>query len=139
MRFFKETGFLTTEGESLLLGIQGALESLFDTEEVQDLSETEVRLLGSNIMNMVADRVSRRMAFKKQIDNQFSAMSDQEFDTYLEDKYGPRWMLMTLSEEEIARCPLLSKEKIKEAIEQGLRESQPGYHLPPIISGLRFK
>ena len=101
--YFKESGFLSKEGESLLTNFKSSIEMLFDTDEVQELTEAEIRILGSNLLNMVSDKVSRYLAFKKRRATQFDE-------------------LMSLTEDELARCPVLTKAEIKKAIEEGMND-----------------
>ena len=120
--YFKESGFLSKEGESLLTNFKSSIEMLFDTDEVQELTEAEIRILGSNLLNMVSDKVSRYLAFKKRRATQFDELTDQQFEDYLKEKYGDLWILMSLTEDELARCPVLTKAEIKKAIEEGMND-----------------
>ena len=120
--FFKETGFLSDEGEQLLLEFKTEIEVLFDNDEVSDMTVAELRMLGANMANMVADRVSKRIAFKEQLSGKFAAMSDEEFEEYLKEKYGSVWQFISLPPEELARGLVISQEKIKEILEESAKK-----------------
>ncbi len=53
---------------------------------------------------------------------QLSDMTDQEFYDHLITKYGMRWMLVSLTPEELERCPTISDEDIKDALEEGKKD-----------------
>jgi len=136
--YFKENGFLTPEGEMLLVTFKGAIESLFDSFEVQDMMESEIRVLGSVMTNMVGNTVSKHVSAQKQDSGRFAEMTDEQFDAYLKEKYGSLWMCAALSEEELARCPILSKTEIRGAIEEGMRDSMPDSPMMQVDPRLRF-
>lgn len=123
--YFQEGGSLTSRGEMLLVTFKGAIESLFDTLEVQDMTEDQIRVLGSIMTDMVADKFSKRLAVKKQDTQRFADLTDEQFHEHLKEKYGFLWMCMSLSEEELARCPIILKEEIKQAIRDGIRGNMP--------------
>lgn len=123
--YFKETGVFTNDGESLTLEFKTAIDVLFDTEEVQDLTVSEIRLLGTNMMAMVADRVARRIAHKQQVANKLEAMSDKEFEEYLEEKYGSVWRFISLPVDELNRVPVPSQEEIKKLLKKGAENCTP--------------
>lgn len=52
----------------------------------------------------------------------FTEMSDEQFYSFLKEKYGDNWALVSLTPEEFARLPSISPEEIKEALEQGRKD-----------------
>lgn len=52
----------------------------------------------------------------------FAEMSDEQFYSYLKEKYGERWVLCPLTSEELERVPSLSEEEICYALEQGQKD-----------------
>ena len=105
-RYFKENGQLSPEGENLLVTFKSAIEMLFDTDECQDLTATELRMLNRNMLSMLNDRFSRRFAIKAQRETQLQELNDEEFKAYLDEKYGTIWELTGLeglTEEEVRR------------------------------------
>lgn len=117
--YFKKNGFLTEEGENLLLHFKGAIDILFDTDECQDLTVSELRILQSNMLSMVNDRFSRRFAHKQQVTNKLNEMTDEKFEEYLSERYGAVWDLLGVeqfSEEEIQRVTPQLKAKIEKAM-----------------------
>lgn len=62
-------------------------------------------------------------------------MSDEQFEKYLENKYGAMWRFMSLTAEEFERVPRFAEEEIVKAIEQGVRDfdhqaNQPHPYFP---------
>jgi len=105
---------LTVNNTKLLLDFNAALENLMATDEVHDMSEEEVQVLGTMLTLIVEETISKRLGNKKEEANQYSAMSDEEFQDHLTDRYGFNWALMTLTPEEMSRFPKLDLDKIRE-------------------------
>lgn len=59
-------------------------------------------------------------------DEKFSEMSDEEFEEYLKEKYGPKWILISLTDEEYDRVSV-DVEKIKEALRKGMEEARKAW------------
>ena len=69
-------------------------------------------------------------------------MTDTEFETYLKEKYGDNWFLVSLTPEEFARCPRTSPEEIKELLRQGREDRlrvEKLLHPPIIPNHIRFR
>lgn len=49
-------------------------------------------------------------------------MTDEEFYSFLKEKYGDMWMLVTLTPEEFDRLPRLTDEEITALLKQGYQE-----------------
>lgn len=121
-KVFDEKGGFTEHGNSLLLDFQYGLAQVMTTDEVFHMSESELRLLGSLLSSVIGNVISARIARKLQISSSFTTMTDAEFESYLENKYGVSWRFMSLTEEEMVRVPKLTDEQIKEALEEGARD-----------------
>ena len=120
--FFNGNGVLTEEGKTLLLDFNTALDNLMASDNVMDMTENDLRLLGSYLSSVIGNRISKRISTKLQTKSQFDAMTDDEFYAYLQQKYGQLWRLLTLTHEEYHRVPQLTDEEIKSALEEGARQ-----------------
>lgn len=107
--YFNKDGTLTPEGENLLIHYRGAIESLFDTEECTDLSLEETKWLQKAMLTMLNDRCAKRITHKQKLIDRLNEMSQEEFEAYLQEKYGSVWQFLTLSHEELARVPKKKK------------------------------
>lgn len=57
-------------------------------------------------------------------------------------KYGPRWMLVSITDEEFERLRPASEKQIREAFEQGIKDSDAAKAATPSVivdRGLRYK
>lgn len=141
-KYFKDNAQLTDEGKQVLKPLSEALEQIFGTQTVKDMSVQEIETLASNMAKMVADFVFDKKIVKNEIVKKFNEMTDEQFEAYLKAKYGPQYMLVGLTKEELDRVPPLSKEDLKKAMEEGRQaykavyESRSGVRLDP---SLRFK
>lgn len=103
-RWVKETGFLTEEGEKAVQDFRHALDSLLNQPEAQAMGEGELRTLGCCLQNIVGNTMSNCIRAEKQDANHLNSMTDEQFDKYLQDKYGDEWMTKALPPEEIKRA-----------------------------------
>jgi hypothetical protein len=139
---FTGNGAVTEEGKRLLLiEFNAALENIMTSDAVSDMSESELRTLGSILAAIVADAVSFRISRRLQIATKLGMMTDQEFEVYLEEKYGSIWRFCTLTHEELARVPALSLEEFRAALKQGAEEAEACRRATGsfINTNLRFK
>lgn len=51
-----------------------------------------------------------------------SEMTKDEFELYLKEKYGPRWMFVELTQEEFDRLDPPTEEEIQEALRKGAED-----------------
>src|SRR5690606_36085487 len=141
-KYFKENGFLTSEGENLLNPVEKAIKSVFSQEDVKSFSESQLRILGSALAKLVGDTVSDHQQAKREVKAKFAAMTNDQFEAYLKAKYGDRWMLVSLTEEEFERLPRLSNEEIKAALEEGRKAREEFERNVPMVRidpSLRFR
>ena len=84
-KLYKENGFLSEYGEDTF--------SQYLDKEINVLlnsakNENELRLIGSLIYKRVGDILADRIRDKNRIKSKFDAMSNEEFYSYLKNKYG---------------------------------------------------
>jgi hypothetical protein len=109
----KEGGVLSDYGKGFLKRLTDNLESALSSEEVRSMSVSQLRTFGGILAKLIGDAVSNRMEIKSNYENRFSIMSDNEFETYLKNKYGEKWTLTPLSKDEFARCEAMSDKPLK--------------------------
>jgi|SRR5579885_730370 len=141
-KFYKENGFLSEEGKKLLAPVAEALSKVFASADVREMSESQLRVLGSSLAHMVGETTTNVIQSKAEVTRRFEQMSDEQFEAYLKAKYGDKWMLVSLTPEEFARVRPLSKEEIEKALEEGRKASEEYYRNVPAVRinpGLRFR
>ena len=127
-------GVITPEGKRLMIDLLYGLDQVMTSDEVSAMSEGELRVLGTYLAKVMAEAISAKISKKLQLQSSFDAMSDEEFEAYLKEKYGSVWNLVTLTKEEYQRVPVLSQEKIEELLRKGAESVK---HMP--CNGVRFK
>lgn len=129
-KLFKENGMISEEGERVFKEI---LDSKISVILKQAESESELRILGSLIMSRVGDAVANRVQAKQELTTKLSAMNDDQFYGYLQAKYGDKWVLVSLTPEEYARCPEPSPKEIRSALEEGRKAREAAERSTPMI------
>ena len=132
-KFFDEKGNLTEWARRVMLDLTYGLEQLMASDDVCNMTESELRNLGSHLAAMMGNAVSNKISRKLQKQTVFDAMSDDEFYAYLKEKYGNLWQVLTLTEEELRRVKPISHEKIEELLKKGAEKI--GH---PPCNGVRF-
>lgn len=133
-----ETGFLTSKGKEL------ANQKVFQgAKELLDIMETEneLRIMAGILSKHIGDLVANKIAERAAQQNTFFNMSDEAFENYLKAKYGDHYPLMSLTKEELDRCPALDDEKVRKAWAEGLKafqEAMKAYPKSSSIDHLRF-
>jgi len=122
-KFFDEKGGLTDWAQRMMLDLHSGLDQLMTSDEVTDMTESELRLLGSHLSHIMGEIVSKKIARKLQRAKVFSELTDEQFEEYLQEKYGTVWRFVSLTEEEYERCPGIKFEQIVVAM-QGGREDR---------------
>ena len=84
----KETGFLNEEGKILIQELSKAIDNLLSSPEVNEMSSDEIRTFGGNLSSILAEKVSFFLQKKNNLKSAFDEMSDDEFEGYLQNKYG---------------------------------------------------
>jgi hypothetical protein len=111
-KFFSENGFLTKDGEKFLMGVQDSIRNTMAQDEVHDMTDDELRALGSNMAKMVGEAISMAFSRRFQLEAKMNSMTDEQFYTYLKEKYGDSWMFYSLESEELKRVPISDWNKI---------------------------
>jgi hypothetical protein len=122
--------------EKQLLGkFRYALEEIMASDEVYEMSQTEVRNLGSALAKVVGDVICDQIAIRLQARNKFFKMTDEEFENFLKEKYGKHWVFMSLTPEEFERVPSLDLDTLLKDI------SSVGESLANVLNcnGVRIK
>lgn len=134
MKLFTEQGFLNKDGEKAVTKLKSELERLLTEAKAED-----IQTLGCILHKIVGDAVSDAALAKRQLTNKFNAMSDEEFDLYLKNKYEPivgaQWFLKApLTEEEGERISQTFTRNIQQWMEKEKnkpREQHYGVRLSP--------
>lgn len=135
-KLMKEDGTFTDFGKAETSHLKEAINMVLHHADTNEMNIGELRTLGSLIAKMVGDAVSERLQKKKEAVNKLQAMSDEEFTSYLQNKYGDGWRLKTLTSEEHERCPAISDAVLQAALEEGRKHvkaflDQQGSFMPP--------
>ena len=133
-----ESGFLTPRGKELI-----EQEVLPNAEKFLDMMETEVelRIMSGILAKHIGDMVATKVVELANKQKPFFNMSDEDFETYLKSKYGEEYILVSLTKEELERCPQLDEEKLRKAWAEGLKAFQEAVKNPSSVSlhpGLHF-
>lgn len=102
-KIFDKRGFLSAEGEKATAKLKQEIAKLLANTTVEDIQTT-----GCILHKIVGDLVCDAAQEKRNVFSKFAAMSDEDFDKYLDDKYAPiygnKWIVKaSLTEEEGAR------------------------------------
>jgi hypothetical protein len=109
---FKENGSLTEEGERFIIDFQYGLSQIMESDEVQEMSDDQLRTLQSNLMKMIGRVFTIKMSRNLQFLNDLFTLTDEQFYAHLKDKYGDNWIFHSLEKEERERIPLPDLQKI---------------------------
>lgn len=140
-KYFTENGFLSEDGKKLVEEFNSGLVATLNQAGAKNMSEAEIRTLGCNLGKILGDTISNLLQTKSDSKNSFSVMTDEQFEAHLKNKYGARWMLVSVTKEEFDRVKIMvtmSDEKMKEAWEEA-REAALSHVSQVIDSGLRFR
>jgi hypothetical protein len=126
MKLFNEKGDLSDNGkDSFEMYLDKEIQVLLNGAE----NENELRIIGGLITKRVGDMVSNAIQKKRELQGKFAAMTDEEFERYLDAKYGEQygqyWRLRSepiLSLEEHERAIIASENKI-DKLQQDLFEA----------------
>lgn len=99
-KIFDNRGFLNEEGEKATAKLKQEISKLLTSVTIEDS-----QIVGSILHKIVGDMVFDHAQEKRNITAKFAAMSDEEFDKYLDDKYAPiygnKWLVKaSLTKEE---------------------------------------
>ena len=114
-KWFKENGFLSEEGNGLLLDFRTALDNIMESDDIHDMSDNELLILQSNMTKLVGDAIAKQLSHRQVRSAKIEAMTDEEFDAYLHDKYGDSWFVHGLEPEELARAKRIAYVNVEKA------------------------
>lgn len=142
-KWFQENGYLSDHGKEALAKFKTVLTELFSLPEVKDMNEAEVLTLQANMLNLISRQVSGEILSRKEEVVRLAALSDEHFDSFLAEKYGPDYMLKaSLTKAESDRSLESFSRRIKKAMEEGLaiHKAVVGQtSLPSFDPGPRYK
>lgn len=113
-KFFKETGFLNSNGELLINDFKKSLQELLSTDEINNLSIDELRTLSSNLSKIIKDNVSDLLFKKEWTINNLNSMSYEDFTTFLKTKYGSDYGTIILTKDENDICAKFARQNFKD-------------------------
>ena len=128
----KETGFLNTEGKEVVQEFSKTIDKLLASPVVNEMSSAEIRTFGSNLAAILADKLSFFLQEKNNIKSKYDSMSDDEFEGYLQNKYGKNILFTIMEPEEMARYQPLFQKKIGEIL-GGSSKHVTFYHKPGLV------
>ncbi len=141
-KWFKENGFLSDEGKSALAEFSEALNGVLRSPEGQDLTDSELLALQANMAKIVGDLISNTLQARSEETKMLNHITDEQFESYLQEKYGDNWMLVGLTKQEQIRLSASFARRLEKAlaeafdIRQGVIASTPQVRIDP---NLRFK
>jgi hypothetical protein len=102
-KIFDKRGFLNADGEKATAKLKQEIGKLLTDASIED-----IQTIGCLLHKVVGDMVCDAAQEKRNLAGKFAAMSDEEFEKYLDDKYssiyGNRWIVKaSLTEEEGTR------------------------------------
>lgn len=107
-KLFKN-GLLTPKGKEFVSDFRYGLTQIMESDEVREMSSEELNTLQYNLTLLVSNAINKMVDHNKQFISELNAMTDKEFYTHLEEKYGSNWILHSLEKEERERLPDLQK------------------------------
>jgi hypothetical protein len=123
-KIFKEDGTISFYGEKVLRPLNDSLMELIASPEIREMTPNQLLILKSYITQVVGDIISERSLAKKQIANYLLSLTDEEFETYMENKYGEHWEFEYCTPEELDRVKPISKEELEAAMEEGRKNAE---------------
>lgn len=103
-KIYTENGLLSEHGVHVTHDVKMAVWKLLRMDEqVKQMNEGDLRVLGGALSKIVGDLISERIQEKNEINKSLAAMEDAEFERLLKKKYGERWVLVSLEPEELDR------------------------------------
>lgn len=151
-KLFKENGFLSEEGEQFLLSFKKVFSEILNSDEINMMTTSELRVFGSILSSMIANTISKTISDRTTLSDSYNAMSDERFIEHLNKKYdkeprpeniksGMCWLLFAqLSKEEAVRATKLIQNNIKALLKEGAENIPKSYHSGIIFDNKkRFK
>lgn len=90
-KLYKENGLLSEHGVVVTHPVKMAVYKLLNQdEEVKQMNENELRILGGALQKIVGDLIYERVHFKNEIAKELTEMEGAQFEAMLKKKYGDR-------------------------------------------------
>lgn len=125
-KLFQGNGLLTEEGRNVFQTLQSVLDGVV-SDTCRNMSESEMLTVQAALAKMVGDTMSNAMQAKRDLKNKFAAMTNEQFEAYLKVKYGEKWPLISLTQEELDRVPRLTRDEVDEALSKGIKAANEFY------------
>lgn len=130
-KLFQGNGLLTEEGRNVFQTVQSALDGVV-SDVCRNMSESEMLTVQAALAKMVGDTMSNAMQAKRDLKNKFAEMSNEQFEAFLEAKYGKKWRFISLTKEELDRVPRLTQEEVRESLSKGIKAAIEFYESGPL-------
>lgn len=140
-KLFQENCIPTAEGTKFLEDFDRALKTIFNSDEVKSMNNSQRRIIGSLLANMVGSATTDSVVKHDQMVAELEAVSDEDFESFLKEKYGESWLFVTLTPEEFERAKRVRHKeiaKIMEGVRERLAKAPPPY-MPRIIPRRPFR
>lgn len=142
-KFFQDNGYLSDHGKKALSEFKKALMEVLSSPEVKEMNEAEFMTLQANLGHLVDNEMSKEAGNRREEVVRLNSMSDENFEAFLAEKYGPEYMLKAgLTKAELDRSMQSFHRRISAAMEEGFAIRNAVIDqtsLPSFDPGLRFK
>lgn len=98
-----DDGKLTDLGKEVFGKFASQVEEFITNSSFKYMTSSEIQAIGVLMSSIVGNSISNHMQIKYEFSEKFNKMSDEEFEAYLLNKYGPNYMLTSLTSEEYER------------------------------------
>lgn len=105
-KLFKDDSSLTEDGKRVFLDFNTSLAEVMRADEVHDMSESELLILGTHMHKTIGDLIAKRITQKRLLAAEVDKMNDYEFEAYLRSRYGDTWHIHSLEPEEMQRISM---------------------------------
>jgi hypothetical protein len=140
--FIAENGMPTKKGQEILYDLKESLAYIFYEMGGQNndtMTEQELTILGSVLMKELAELIyaKKQEIIKRDLPdltNPIWRMEDAEFESFMRNKYGKKWTLLSVEPEEQKRYVKMVAPRIQEALAKvaaEIKQENQGYNVPP--------
>ncbi len=114
----------TKETDHFLEQFTTLIEKILKHPDIIQMSFEDLELYSEKLLKILFTKVRARMSEKQDLAVMLDKMTNEEFYQYMQEKYGPKWILKTILPEELDRCPIISEEEIEELLRQGAEDAR---------------
>jgi len=114
----------TKETDHFLEQFTTLIEKILKHPDIIQMSFEDLELYSEKLLKILFTKVRARMSEKQDLAMMLDKMTNEEFYQYMQEKYGPKWILKTILPEELDRCPIISEEEIEELLRQGAEDAR---------------